>query len=199
MFLIGLYNNNECRIYSIFPDCIDKKQAENSGMFKKIAFGRYCFQKQLNPSDSNYAFDDGSIWKVITAEDGKQYLTKEVDDENEDKVIRKKIAKLTKKAASDLLVNEVNSGNLINILFGNLETFYNQLLQSDKKQYVFDFIKEYYDNFINSYLQQYNIIDQNLITSIKDEVNTQILNNQILNMDSIKVLIDSMVNNNEQQ
>ena len=82
---------------------------------------------------------------------------------------------------------------------GNLETFYNQLLQSDKKQYVFDFIKEYYDNFINSYLQQYNIIDQNLITSIKDEVNTQILNNQILNMDSIKVLIDSMVNNNEQQ
>ena len=189
-------NNNECKIYSIFPESIDKKQAEESGMFKKIAFGRYCFQRQMTPSDKSYNFDDGSIWKVITADDGKQYLTKEVDDEDEEKIVRTKIAKLNKKAASDLVVNDSNANNLINILFENSDNFKNQILNSDKKQFIFDIIKEYYNNFLNSYLQKYNTIDQNLINSIKDEVNTQIMNGQILNMDSVKALIDAMVNNN---
>ena len=90
-----ILNDSECRIYSIFPESINKEEAEKSGNFKKIAFGRYCFQKPTI-SDNKYNFDDGSIWKVITAEDGKQYLAKEVDDEDEDKVIRTKLASLKK-------------------------------------------------------------------------------------------------------
>ena len=38
-------------------------------------------------------FDDGSIWTLKTYEDGQQYLVKEVQDDNENEVIRKKVAK----------------------------------------------------------------------------------------------------------
>lgn len=186
-------SDSECKVYSVFPESINKEEAEKSGNFKKIAFGRYCFQRP-SINDGKYDFDDGSIWKVITAEDGKQYLAKEVDDKDEDEVIRTKLASLKKQAANDLVVTDNNINNLINILFSNLDTFYNQILQSDKKQMVFEFVKNYYDDFINSYIMQYNIQDQTLINSIKDEVNNQIANNQLLNLDSVKVLIDEMIN-----
>lgn len=67
-------------------DKVDLREAKNSGMFKKLAWGRYYFTKENKLGDKSYDFDDGSIWKVVKGEDGIEYLIKEMN--NEDDVVR---------------------------------------------------------------------------------------------------------------
>lgn len=94
-------------------------KAEASGMFTKLAFGRYVFNKTGNNKlgFEEYDFDEGTIWKVVKSDDGKEYLVKEVEDDNEDAVIRQKDTKavvaaantnsLFKKASSNMNTNSI--------------------------------------------------------------------------------------------
>ena len=77
------------KIYVIPGEIVDYKEAVQSGMFQKLAWGHYAFVKRSEYNDGKYNFDDGSIWKVIKDEDGKEFLVKEVDDITE-AVIRTK-------------------------------------------------------------------------------------------------------------
>lgn len=62
--------------------------------FTNIGDNKYrAFGKNTVAGLYDYDFDDGSIWTLKTYEDGQQYLIKEVQDDNENEVIRKKVAK----------------------------------------------------------------------------------------------------------
>lgn len=79
-------HGNKFKVVSVKQDRIDLREAKNSGMFKKLAWGRYYFTKENKLGDKTYDFDDGSIWKVMKGENGVEYLVKEVD--NDEEVIR---------------------------------------------------------------------------------------------------------------
>ena len=74
------------KIYYFNDNKIDINEAKNSNQFEKIAFNRYYFNKQSSLGGLHkYNFDDGSIWKVIRDKNGKEYLVKEIE---ENQVIR---------------------------------------------------------------------------------------------------------------
>ncbi len=74
---------NGFKILSKKQERIDLREASKSGMFKKLAWGRYCFTKESRLGDTSYDFDDGSIWKVIKDENGSEFLVKELDASDE--------------------------------------------------------------------------------------------------------------------
>lgn len=84
--------------------------------FQEVGSNKYrAFEKTSVAGLFDYAFDEGSIW-TIKIIDGEQFLVKEVDDENEDLVIRTKKASkmntiykdmLDKKLAEMLTMNKI--------------------------------------------------------------------------------------------
>ena len=60
---------------------IPLKKAQASGQFKKIASSHYAFSRAANNplGIQHYDFDEGTIWKVVSGKDGKEYLVKELD------------------------------------------------------------------------------------------------------------------------
>ena len=74
---------NGFRVFVIPGEIVDYREAIESGMFQKLAWGHYTFIKRSDYNNGKYNFDDGSIWKIITDEDGKEFLAKEVDDTTE--------------------------------------------------------------------------------------------------------------------
>lgn len=58
--------------------------------FKKIATNKYIFDKKASIGMlGSYNFDDGSIWVVSKDEEGNEILVKFVDEEDEEKILRK--------------------------------------------------------------------------------------------------------------
>ena len=80
---------NGFKIFVIPGEIVDYKEAIQSGVFQKLAWGHYAFVKQSD-CNNKYNFDDGSIWKIITDESGKEFLVKEIDDTTEAVVRNKK-------------------------------------------------------------------------------------------------------------
>ena len=160
-------------------------------------YGRYSFQKVNAIGDfQKYNFDDGSIWKVITGQDGKQYLVKEVDDEDEDKVVRTKLAKLQKKA--ELLVDQNNINSIVPVLFGNNNQFVSELLNSNIGSQVIDFVKQKFNSIVDEKLQAMNITDQSIKDMVINNISNKVLSGEIKNIDSIKYEIETYLENGQQ-
>ena len=71
------------KVYTIPGEIVDYREAMQSGMFQKLAWGHYAFVRRCEYNNTKYNFDDGSIWKIIIDENGKEFLVKEVDDVTE--------------------------------------------------------------------------------------------------------------------
>lgn len=109
-------SGNMYEVHVTKQDNIDLKVAENSGAFKKLAFGRYVFERNSSLEMHNYPFNHGSIWRVSTDDQGNQVLVKECDDENEDEVLRK-TASLKKVANGFDYVEDNNFNNVFKLIF----------------------------------------------------------------------------------
>lgn len=83
----------------------------------------------------DYNFDDGSIWTLKTYEDGQQYLVKEVQDDDEDTVIRKKATKAG--LQKDVFTNKLNE-----ILKKNHIVVTSKLLSEIKNQVLADMLDD---------------------------------------------------------
>ena len=180
---------NKCSVYSIFPDdAIDLSEANKSGQFEKLAWGRYTFQKASAICDfQKYNFDDGTIWKVITGSDGKQYLAKEVEDDDEEKVIRNKTASLNKRASIN--VDNNNASNICDMLFDTKDNFFKEIMNSDSSQVVIAFLKNYLDKYIDDSLKNNGILDTQRIENAKKVIYDKMNSNSIMNRDSLDKLI----------
>ena len=180
---------NKCNVYSIFADdAIDLSEANKSGQFEKLAWGRYTFQKASAICDfQKYNFDDGTIWKVITGSDGKQYLAKEVEDDDEEKVIRTKTASLNKRASIN--VDNNNASNICDMLFDTKDNFFKEIMNSDSSQVVIAFLKNYLDKYIDDSLKNNGILDTQRIENAKKVIYDKMNSNSIMNRDSLDKLI----------
>jgi hypothetical protein len=166
-------------VYSILPECLNLQEAEKSGNFKKLAWGRYSFQKVNSIGDfGTYSFDDGSIWKTITGEDGKEYLVKEVEDEDSNEIIRQASMK---KKANNVLVDDNNYHTIMQILYHNSSTptsqFMEDLFASDVvKAALFNMLSQKVNSIITEKIQQQNLSNpENLnivLTNIQEHINS---------------------------
>lgn len=187
---------NNINVYSIAPEKIELIEAEKDGGFKKLAWGRYCFQKANSINNFNeYNFDDGSIWRIITEDDGKQYLVKEVNDENEEIVIRK-TASLTKKAAVTYVTDQTIQ-TAISIVYNDQSItnsdFFADMIASGLKQNIYDFVSDKIDKLIDEKVQQQNIYDSNTIQNLKEYISSNISNNNIYDNGSFNNVIDTRI------
>ena len=114
-----IQQNNAYKVIANMLEHIKYDEAMKSGQFKKLAWNRFSFERKANENlgYEEYPFDEGTIWKVVKDENGVEYLVKEVEDEDEDKVIRTKVANIMN---SNQLINEKNMNRAIEAFYGTL-------------------------------------------------------------------------------
>lgn len=186
---------NNINVYSVVPDTIELSVAEKDGGFKKLAWGRYCFQRENSINNiTEYNFDDGSIWRTVTGDDGKLYLVKDVNDDDEDTVIRK-TAGLTKKA--EVYVTDQTVKNSVQLIYNDTaitnSTFFTDIISSGLKQNIFDFLNGKIDKLVDEKVQQQNIYDSNAIQNLKQHVSENIKNNTIYDTNSFNTVINARI------
>lgn len=183
-------SGNKYHVYATTPESVTLEEAENSGQFKKLAWGRYCFQRESAIND--YNFDDGSIWKVSQDEHGNSILIKEVSDEDEDEVIRNgatKVASVVKKAS---YANDNNLTSITQMLYGQQldSNFMNDLLASNAKQGVLDMLDQKFDTVVAEKLTSAGIEDPTVVEEVKNLVSTSI-GSQITDDETLENFITS--------
>lgn len=163
--------NGKYKVYAILPDSLDYSEAMQSGQFKKLAWGRYCFQRESALGMFKYDFDDGTIWRVMTGEDGKEYLIKEVADNDEDEVVRTKVA-----SAESIAVNDNNVKTVLKILYDNLDNeFVQDLLASNIKSQVYSILSDKLDKTVQAQIEKNRFIQTPAyIADVKSVVKTAI-------------------------
>lgn len=178
-------------VYNILPEIVDLTTAQDSGNFKKLAWGRYSFQKVNSIGGfEHYNYDDGSIWKTITKEDGKEYLVKEVEDEDDDKIIRN--ASLKKKAS--ISVTDANFEVAMQILYHNSSTpntqFINDLLTNQSvKTELYSMLEKRIHDIVSEKLQNQNLKDDAKIEKIINVIEENINNHQIVDENTMESVI----------
>jgi membrane-associated HD superfamily phosphohydrolase len=190
-------SNNKYKLYYADKNKINFKTAQNSGMFKSLAWGRYSFQREesINPA-FDYDFDDGSIWKLITDENGEQYLIKEVDDDGN--VIRTKTASVNMKKIADngCYIDDDNFDKIMQILYHNSKTpnqeFIDTLLNSEIKTNIYKILSEKMDKLITEKLESKNVPENNIqeLTAI---IQQQIDDNSIVDETTLENTIDNYI------
>jgi hypothetical protein len=177
---------------------LDFYEAMQSGQFKKVAWGMYSFNRQANEQlgFTKYDFDDGSIWKVVKGSDGKDYLVKEVDDKDENKVVRTKTKQSTPKVAS--LENDVTKENVkdvIHLLYDNVnDDFIDDMLQFSANE-LLKMVEEKLKNTINASIQMNKFISSPKFTKdIKKEIVNGINKKQIHTVAQLKYQIKKLGN-----
>lgn len=179
------------KVIAIIPNKIELESAVQSGAFKKLAWGRYCFQRPQEITAAfgmfKYDYDDGSIWRVMTGEDGKEYLIKEVEDELEDEVIRVKVANI-----EEYYVNDNNVKSVIAILYDSLEgnEFVNEILQSNLKSNIHSFLNDKLKKIINCEIEQSQFIKSpSYASELKGLIQTAINTKQLTTRGQLKSLV----------
>lgn len=179
---------DQYNVYSFAKKAITLNEAEQSGSFKKLAWGRYCFQKSSSINNFlDYNFDDGSIWRVISNDNGQQFLIKETEENDEDEVIRK-TASINKIASSEI-VTEQNYKQIIHVLYPNFEEvdFFKDIMNINIiEKEIIKMLSDKINILITEKLQQYNIVDTNIINNIKDELLSQINSKKIIDKNSLE-------------
>jgi hypothetical protein len=164
------------KVFAIMPETLEYREAMQSGQFKKLAWGRYAFQRESALGMFKYDFDDGTIWKVMTGSDGKEYLVKEVSDENEEEVIRNKTASTN---FEKIAVNDNNVKTILKILYDNLDNeFINDLLATNVKEHVYSMLSNKLDKVIISQIEQNNFIQSPSYNKDIKEVITAAINGE---------------------
>lgn len=184
-------SGNKYHVYATTPESVELTDAENSGQFKKLAWGRYCFQRESAIGDFN--FDDGSIWKLSQDENGNSILIKEVSDEDEDEVIRDGVTKVANSVVKKALyANDSNITSLTKMLYGNDldENFVKDLLSSNAKQGVLDMLDQKFDTVVSNKLNTAGLVDQTVVGEIKDLISNSI-GNQITDDETLENFITS--------
>lgn len=167
---------------------IDLRKAQESGMFKKLAWGRYCFERESRLGAFSYDFDDGSIWKVVKGEDGNEYLIKEVDD-NDKEVIR------TKVASNDISINDDNYKTAMKLAFNNENelkegSISHYLIAIGAKDKLYKAIEAKLDDTISSQIvNNHYIQSKDYNNYIKEAVYDAINKDQLKDLDGLKNLI----------
>lgn len=165
------------KVYAILPETVSYTEAIESGQFKKLAWGRYSFQQQPTFTRESaigmfkYDFDDGTIWRVMQGEDGKDYLVKEVADTDDEEIIRTKVA-----SNDDMTVNDNNVKTVLKILYDNLDdNFVKDLLASNLKNQLYSLIQGKLDNVITAHVEKNRFIQSPAyIAELKGVVRTAI-------------------------
>lgn len=201
---------NEWQLYLIENlQKISLEEAEKSGAFKKLAWGRYVFQRESSLEMHKYPFDDGSIWRVITDVDGKQYLVKEYLDDNEEEVVRYKKASLTKEAETFDFVTPNNFNNVFKLIFNIVAlnqigtNFLNDLYSGNAVNLQNYFIEKLNED-INEYVEQIasaQSIQPNSpeLDEIKQLIKEKFDNNLMTSITDIDKTIDDYVLEKQQQ
>lgn len=146
--------NGIYKIYAIMPEMLSYAEAMQSNQFEKLAWGRYSFTRNIEAKFFDYDFDDGSIWRVIKGEDGKDYLIKETSEDSEE-ILRGVTANNT-----NSFINENNVKTATKILYDNInEDLLNDLLESNTK---------------NNFLQ---MIDAKFKNTLEKEANNESITN----------------------
>jgi hypothetical protein len=180
------------KVIAIVPDKVKYEEAVQSGAFKKLAWGRYCFQRPQEITAAfgmfKYDYDDGSVWRVMTGEDGEEYLVKEVDDEKEDEVVRVKVANTDE----EIYINDNNVKSVIAILYDNVEgnAFVEDLLQSNIKSTIHSLLNDKLKKTINSEIEQNQFIKSpSYASELKGLIQTAINTKQLTTKCQLKSLV----------
>jgi hypothetical protein len=187
------------KVYAIMSDKVKYSEAMESGQFKKLAWGRYSFDRHAALGMFKYDFDDGSIWKVVNSEDGQEYLVKEVDDEDESNIIRIKTAS----ASNAPLVNANNIKNVLAILYdiNDVEhnAMVNDLLSSDNQQLTANYMQllnQKMIELISNKVEQNHFIESSYYTDeLHDVIKIAVSNNEINSKERLNTLIDEYTSN----
>ena len=173
------------------------KAAKQSEQFKRVANGKYKFTKTASIHQANnplgiqhYDFDEGTIWKVVKAKDGKEYLVKELDEN--DQVIRQPHEigfKSTVLASAHTDSKQLMQ--LCKILYDNpSEEFLNDLLQSSKDT-VAKIVTAKLNNIVDSELQAVCITSPRYQQQVKEKIAMAIQGNMIFNRQQISTFINN--------
>lgn len=186
---------DEYRVFYLLSESVPFDEAERSGQFKKLAWGRYCFQKQSGLGVFNYDFDDGSIWRVATDEDGNLILVKEIDDDDPEVVIRDK--RKVKVAHSDSIgiryVTDSSLRTALGLLYNDhpSDAFIDDVrgLDVHVKEALYSTLDSKLDSVINGRLMELGIDDETTIDEVKRLVATALVTTNVSDTGSFDRLI----------
>jgi len=182
---------NNYYIYAKPKQKVLLNEAKSSGFFKKIAYNQYQFNKQANNplGWQHYDFDDGTIWKVMTAKDGKEYLVKEVNDKTNE-VIRQ-VYDTVKNNSLIITANNKAIGKikqLCNIIYGDVNIeFINDLMQASVD--LLQILNHKLDLIIKSELDYLNIQSTQYKKDTYNKIMQGIISNKINNREQISNII----------
>lgn len=165
---------NKYNVNTIKDEFVSLEEAEKSGQFKKLAWGRYCFQRESGVGDLfDYSFNDGSIWKLATDEEGNAVLIKEVDDEDEDEVVRnvqdnRQQMRTASKKDEVKYASDITIRNIAKILYDtDLTDSFLHEATPDVKNSLYKMFNSKFDSLVISKLQEQDITDEKEISEIK--------------------------------
>jgi hypothetical protein len=179
-----LKNGEKYDVYTIQPDTVTFDDAEKSGQFKKLAWGRYCFQRESKLGLFDYNFNDGSIWKLSTDAQGNKVLVKQVEEENPDETIRFADTEQKQQIDVDLTTTKVAANKRTRFDFVNPNSLdavskilYNAKLNAELRK---DIIVSNSKNLLNSMNVKFNeMVDEKIeemgLTGDKEEIKSLML------------------------
>ncbi|MDF2534302.1 MAG: hypothetical protein K0R18_459 [Bacillales bacterium] len=166
--------NGKFKVYTAKLQHVSLNEAEESGQFKKLAWGRYCFQRESGVGELfNYNFNDGTIWKLATDENGAPVLVKEVEEDEEETPVRNpQLAQQTKTAATKRkdvrYTSDVSFKTIANILYDS--SFGDAFLHDatpEVKHALYAMFNQKMDKLIISKLAEHGITDDDAVDEIK--------------------------------
>lgn len=168
-------SNGKYKVYTAKSQRISLNDAEQSGQFKKLAWGRYCFQRQSGIGELfNFNFNDGSIWKLATDEQGNQVLVKEVEEDEEQTPVRNPQINQSQQVKTALkrkdvrYTSDVSFKTIANILYD--ASFGDSFLHDatpEVKHSLYTMFNNKMDKLISSKLAEHGIEDENIVEEIK--------------------------------
>jgi hypothetical protein len=187
--------HGDYKVIGSHAERLDLRTAMASGKFKKLAWGRYCFQRNANETLGNekYDFDDGSIWKVIKDEDGHEYLVKEVDDKDEDKVIRNSELKAAA-SKKQIFVNEDNAKNIVQILYNFNNRFVDDMLKVASNETIKMLNNKLNECIAEKIAENKFISSPKYLSSITASIESGITDNKIKNMNQLEASVVEFTN-----
>ena len=187
--------HGDYKVIGSHAERLDLRTAMLSGNFKKLAWGRYCFQRDANEKLGNekYDFDDGSIWKVIKDEDGTEYLVKEVDDKDEEKVIRNSELK-TAASKKQMFVNESNAKNIVQILYNCNNRFVDDMLKTASNETIKMINNKFNECIAEKIAENKFISSPKYLSSVTASVESAITDKKIKDMNQLEASIVEFTN-----
>ena len=175
-------------VYAVTSAKVGLREAEDSGAFKRLAFGQYMFEKNASWEMHHYPFDDGSIWRVATDEDGNQILIKEVSDFDKNQV--KRVPKEDNVRTASLSVED---DSWVHILFNDASDFYDALMASPLRTQVMAWLNERANTMLQGMVHEFKIPNDKL-TDLEDMVKSN-LGHQIKDLTTLQDFVKAFAEN----